>query len=277
MKLILIRILKKIIQVLGLENKHIYILDGGLGSQLITYLAYLSDGSKNKLCDVSFFENIRNSKVLDNNTFREYNLNEFGIPYNKLKRTKLPPKIFNPTLKTRSLQIGNFLASFDKTILDEIDFPSFSGPYLFDKYGLKEINNLCTVHLRRGDFRTQASYMVPDKNFLDILKKLKELKIKDLLILSDEVIEVDFLKNINKYFPNENLITIIGGNEIEAHYIMRMSKILVLSNSMFSLSAALTSRKNQISISPHRYYSSEFWYFNKAIIDNISEWKIMKF
>jgi hypothetical protein len=54
-----------------------------------------------------------------------------------------------------------------------------------------------------------------------------------------------------------NVVTGIGGDPSVGHGLMRLSDILICSNSQYSFSAACLRRKNQLTIIPSKHDSGE--------------------
>jgi hypothetical protein len=56
---------------------------------------------------------------------------------------------------------------------------------LLSKYFIKD-GDYCTVHIRKGDFITQASYLVNDLSYIKLLRSLNLIISKNIFIVSDE-------------------------------------------------------------------------------------------
>jgi hypothetical protein len=106
------------------------------------------------------------------------------------------------------------------------------------------------VHMRRGDYLDVATYVVSDENFFDAIESVSRLA-PNLLILSDSPLEDSFQKRVLSL--GMQVITGIGGNPSVGHGLMRLSSVLIASNSQYSFSAACLREKNQLTIIPSKH------------------------
>ena len=116
------------------------------------------------------------------------------------------------------------------------------------------VNNLgdyLCIHIRRGDYINVASYLIDDDLFIDIAKKFHSL-INSIVIVSDSKIDKKYREQSLLYFKEVILLDEI--NEFDAHKIMRNARILICSNSQFSLIAGLLSTKALVFL-PKKWYS----------------------
>jgi hypothetical protein len=86
--------------------------------------------------------------------------------------------------------------------------------------------------------------------------------------------QIEFINQIHEALHTKEIIFEDSGNDIEIHCLMRSAKILVTSNSMFSLSAALLRPKNLLTISPKVFYGNKYQFYNNGI-NSLSEWAIL--
>jgi hypothetical protein len=100
-------------------------------------------------------------------------------------------------------------------------------------------NFLC-VHVRRGDYVNVASHLVADNEFLGIVRKFSGL-VSKAVVLSDSPIGPDFRGALASYFAEVSFLDDIDPDA--AHRIMRGARILICSNSSFSLTAAALNPK----------------------------------
>ena len=119
---------------------------------------------------------------------------------------------------------------------------------LFDKEAF------ACVHIRRGDYLEVASYLVSDENFFDAIEAVSKL-VKRLLVLSDSSLSANLADRISSL--GMKVVLGIGGNPSVGHGLMRLSDILICSNSQYSFSAAYLRDKNQLSIIPSKHDSGD--------------------
>lgn len=110
-------------------------------------------------------------------------------------------------------------------------------------------NALC-IHIRRGDYVNVASHLMADEIFSMIGKKFSSI-LGCAIILSDSPIKSDFRDLMKNHFSDIQFLDNIDA--LSAHRIMRHAKILVCSNSTFSLTAGLLN-ENGLVIIPKQWY-----------------------
>jgi hypothetical protein len=94
---------------------------------------------------------------------------------------------------------------------------------------------LC-IHVRRGDYVNVASHLVSDSEFINLAGKFAGL-IDNLVVISDSPISPDFRNSVSSDFKHVSFQD--KTDAFTAHCIMRSARILICSNSQFSLIAAL--------------------------------------
>jgi hypothetical protein len=113
------------------------------------------------------------------------------------------------------------------------------------------------IHLRRGDFLTAASVIVHDSEVMILIAKFfNNIDKLPVFIFSDSKLKRTWISQLNKLgFKRVILCDPNSTNQFETHDLMRNAKILIASNSTFSLTAGLLARKDQLTIIPMRFYS----------------------
>jgi hypothetical protein len=93
---------------------------------------------------------------------------------------------------------------------------------------------LC-IHVRRGDYVNVASHLVADGEFINLARKFSGL-VDNLVVISDSPIGPDFRSALSSYFKRVSFLD--NTDPFTAHRIMRSARVLICSNSQFSLIAA---------------------------------------
>jgi hypothetical protein len=106
------------------------------------------------------------------------------------------------------------------------------------------------------------------------MKRLKDIITKNVFIVSDEKLQIDFTNQIQQALHTKEIVFEDSATEIEIHCLMRNAKILVTSNSMFSLSAALLRPKDLLTITPKVFFGKKFESYNNGI-NSLSDWAII--
>ena len=118
------------------------------------------------------------------------------------------------------------------------------------------------VHLRRGDYLNVANHLVSDSDVAPLLIKLVRVGIRRFLFASDEPVPLDFFM--------ERVPGVAAWGEIPSedkfltHAVMRNADCLVISNSQFSLSAAMLNAQG-IVFMPRVWFAGKLAELNSEI------------
>ena len=127
------------------------------------------------------------------------------------------------------------------------------------------------MHIRRGDYLNVATHLVSDEAFLRISKRIGKL-VKNLLIVSDTPLSRFMLEGLA--LLKINCITAIGGDPHLIHGLMRLSDILIASNSQFSLTAAALKDDTSLTLYPAQQDGDLQSYSNK-FLEDIREFQVI--
>jgi hypothetical protein len=131
------------------------------------------------------------------------------------------------------------------------------------KYGVNFLNcNYLCLHIRRGDYLSVASYMVPENYFLDISSKFIGL-VDTIVVFSDSPLSADFTNEVKKGFGQSFLFENSSLTPFLTHSVMRHAKILVCSNSQFSFTAGILN--DNLVILPKIWFGKELESLNDSI------------
>jgi Glycosyl transferase family 11 len=238
------------------ENLPIVIVfAGGMGTQILqaaTYFYYKKQGLK-VFADVSYFDrplSLAKEGQIGQLTHWHWQLDQYGLQKHTFD--------ISPGFKKgeadvivdgqRMLEIG-LSALVDPEINDK--FPSVGVPNL-SNLNVDEYSYVC-IHIRRGDYVNVASHLIDDEIFLNILKKFSQLT-GALVVLSDSQINADFKEKVSFLFQRALFLDQIDA--VESHEIMRFSRVLICSNSTFSLTAAMLNKQALI-VLPKQWYGDK--------------------
>jgi hypothetical protein len=115
------------------------------------------------------------------------------------------------------------------------------------------------MHIRRGDYLNVASFIVSDESFLRASKQITNL-VKNLLVISDTPLSPAMLEGLARL--KINCVTAIGGSPHLVHGLMRLSDILICSNSQFSLTAASLRDESLMTLYPTQHDNDPHSYTN---------------
>jgi len=156
--------------------------------------------------------------------------------------------------------------SYDKLFPVSLDHLRQAGEYVND-------DGLVVVHLRRGDYLKVASHVVIDEDVFLVLNRLTRIGVKKALLISDSPVNVDSFSLSVPGITDWNVL--VSDDIFLCHAVMRLAPVLVISNSQFSLSAALLSLcDNPLVIMPRQWFGSELSVLQEHIL-SLSKWCIM--
>jgi len=104
------------------------------------------------------------------------------------------------------------------------------------------------IHVRRGDYVNVASHLVADDEFIGLAGKFTGL-VKHLAVVSDSPIGEPFRQTASSGY--EQAVFMDSIDAFTAHRIMRNARILICSNSQFSLIAALLNPQALVVLPKH--------------------------
>ena len=109
------------------------------------------------------------------------------------------------------------------------------------------LGSYACVHIRRGDYLNVASLVVDDNDFMKAIEAVSEL-VPTLLVITDTPLEPEFIDQLRTLQIKTKVI--VGGEPIVAHGLMRLSDILICSNSQFSYTAAALREPTKLTMLP---------------------------
>lgn len=234
------------------KRKTVITFTGGMGAQIISaaiYFEYKNAGHE-VYADLSYFHSDKHEAAVGlkgDISHWDWQLDSFGLTLDSFDQLKNPKywgvdiiadgqkkmELSFNALKQTNIQ--KFFPVSDS--VEDILPSSFSSGYL-------------CVHIRRGDYLNVASHLVSDNDFINIINKFSRL-VPNLVIVSDSSIDEDFLEMISGYKE----IKLLDNNQASvAHRVMRNCKILICSNSQFSLTAGLLNSKALV-IFPKKWFA----------------------
>jgi hypothetical protein len=119
--------------------------------------------------------------------------------------------------------------------------------------GEGETDGFLCIHIRRGDYVNVASHLISDEEFVSLIRKFSGL-LNSAVILSDSPISTDFRSAVSPSFKKTLFLDSI--DPYASHRIMRCARILICSNSTFSLTAAVLNQ-NALVIMPKQWFGEK--------------------
>lgn len=226
---------------------------GGMGAQIISAAIYfaLRHAGQSVYADLSYFSRSESVAVVGQPgevSHWAWQLSAFG----------LLPEAFDTLNKidtSRCIVLDDGAEKLDIGLkaLSQADVQRFFNvPEGIDDLiamGASKDSFLC-MHVRRGDYVNVASHLVADDEFLDLARKFIGL-VNCAVVLSDSPIDQDFRAVVGSYFEEVHFPA--STDPFQAHRIMRAARILICSNSQFSLTAAALN-DSALAIIPKRWF-----------------------
>jgi hypothetical protein len=215
---------------------------GGMGAQIISAAIYflLKKEGQKVYADLSYFE--KSSRVAIEGIAGDVSQWEW-----QLKSFSIFPESFEklPNInrsKYKIIRDGKNKSSLGMKALNTASIHQ----YFIVEEGVEDIlpegfiqNYLC-IHVRRGDYVNVATYMVADDDFIEMANKFSGL-VSNIVIVSDSLIPETFRRAICDVYKNALFLDKV--NAVIAHRVMRNARVLICSNSQFSLVAALLNKR----------------------------------
>lgn len=211
---------------------------GGMGAQIISAAIYflLKDEGRTVYADVTYFdqeEHIATVGKAGDCSHWSWQLEPFGLSRVSFGDTRdlfkrnielIEDGVQKQTLGLRALRQPEVQKRFAITAdVDDILPIGFSSGYL-------------CIHVRRGDYINVSSHLVSDSEFIELAGKFVGL-VKCIAVVSDSPIDDSFRQAVSAGYGQAVYLDNIDA--FTSHIIMRKARILICSNSQFSLIAAL--------------------------------------
>ena len=229
---------------------------GGMGAQIISAAVYFSykDAQRPVFADLSYFdepERVAKEGTPGDCSHWSWQLEAFGLTPDSFLPAPFPRRkkefvMLNDGPEKLSLGLNGLSdASVRKRFnidlnLDNLLPDGFSASYL-------------CIHIRRGDYVNVATHLVPDDAFVDLAKKFSGL-ITRLAVISDSPIGAELRQSLSGLFEESVFLDQIDA--FESHRVMRGARILICSNSQFSLVAAALNPDAMVLI-PSKWFGEE--------------------
>jgi len=228
---------------------------GGMGTQIIQAAVYfaLKNTGHPVYADLSYFATDARMAEVGNPgqlTHWFWQLDQFGLSQSSFVR--------NPGLNKKNADILHDGARMVTLGLKALAKPEIQQEFqdISSKHGVltDEVwNGFLCIHIRRGDYVNVASHLITDTEFVTLVNKFSDL-IKHAVILSDSPINKNIRDAVLPFFASVSFLDNI--DPYTSHRIMRNARILICSNSTFSLTAAMLNPKALVII-PKQWYADK--------------------
>jgi hypothetical protein len=228
---------------------------GGMGTQIIQAAVYFSLKKTGRpvYADLSYFATDARMAEVGNPgqlTHWFWQLDQFGLPQSSFEQkaglNKRNADIIHDG--ARMVELG-LKALAEAEIQQKFQDISSDHSVLPDEVW----SSFLCIHIRRGDYVNVASHLIQDTEFISLINKFSGL-VKHAVILSDSPIKQDFRDAVFPSFASVFFLDNI--DPYSSHRVMRNARILICSNSTFSLTAA-TLNPSALVIIPKRWFAEK--------------------
>lgn len=211
---------------------------GGMGAQILSAAIYfdLKDRGAQVAADLSYFDRPEAVAVAGQAgacSHWGWQLDPFGLPLSAFLGGEVVPARRAVVIPDGVEKMAVALAALEKPTI-QARFPIPAG--LDDLLDPPDARPYLCLHVRRGDYVNVASHLVSDAEFIGSAKRFAGL-VARVVILSDSDVPAAFVAALEPHF--EQVLVRVGIGAFASHRIMRGARVLVCSNSQFSLIAAL--------------------------------------
>jgi hypothetical protein len=249
----------------GKSRPVVVTFSGGMGAQIISAAIYfkLKKEGREVYADMSYFEKSPHVAV-------EGSKGDISYWGWQLQAFDLLPESFD--------NLPNLHRSKYKVILDgeekvSLGIKSLSMTSVQEHFEVKQpitdivpgdfLPNYLCIHVRRGDYVNVASHMVSDEEFLDLANKVSGL-VNSVVIVSDSMIPDSFRRRVCGIYKDALFLDKVDA--VDAHRVMRNARVLICSNSQFSLVAAILN-KRAFTFLPTKWFGDKNHSITKPIND----------
>lgn len=239
---------------------------GGMGAQIISAAIYymLRDRGQTVLADMRYFDQKTHIAVAGNAgdcSLWPWQLDCFGITRGDFETnpsthgSKKDQRIDDGALKLRlgiqALRLTQVHARFPVPAgIEDVLAAGFPQPYL-------------CMHIRRGDYVNVASHLVADSQFIAMARNYSSI-LSNAVIVSDSPIPPALRGSLEPLFSR--IAFMDQTSAYATHRLMRHARVLIGSNSQFSLIAALLNTDGMI-VLPRQWFGKGLEDLENAVRD----------
>ncbi|MET0334443.1 MAG: hypothetical protein ABW190_09255 [Rhizobacter sp.] len=227
---------------------------GGMGAQILSAAIYFDKKDRGEVvfADVSYFD-------------RPAEIHDAGKPgalshwHWQLDRFSLPISMFSGDGSAPGQKLHAIVDGPEKMrlALNALEQPAVRARFqvpdgLADVLGSDHDDPFLCMHIRRGDYVNVADHLVSDAEFLAAAKPFAGL-LRRLVILSDSAVPAALTAELEADFGEVRVLKV---DAYDSHRVMRGARVLICSNSQFSLIAAAMNPKALVLV-PKQWFTGK--------------------
>jgi len=255
---------KKILTLLKFFDNSTVYFEGGLGSQIISYIVYNENKIQENIsvANLDYFNVTLNDFTQDNGLSRwAWKLDHYGISKNQLVVDKKIKTVFKKYFLVRPKFDTEIFLNFREEKASKYNSILPVNKKNVKEYIQKTFQNsdieYSIIHIRRGDYLKVASNIIRTEEVVNIINKLKPILSASVLITCDSILPNKEREILEKSLAGHNYVYLSPNeNTYLVHDLMRSAKILIASNSTFSFTAGLLSNKDCLFFFPTKYFGN---------------------
>jgi hypothetical protein len=228
---------------------------GGMGAQILSAAIYFDkkDRGEPVFADVSYFDRpaeIHEAGQPGALSHWHWQLDRFGLPISAFAEARAPGAD-----RARAIVDG---PEKMRLALDALEQPAVRARFqvpegLADILGPAHAEPFLCLHVRRGDYVNVADHLVSDAEFVAAAKPFAGL-LGRLIILSDSEVPAALTAQLEANFAE--VLALRGADAYASHRVMRGARVLICSNSQFSLIAAVMNPQALVLV-PKQWFSGK--------------------
>ena len=245
--------------------------EGGMGNQLLNAALYfdLINQGNEVYADLSYFQqpaHIAMPGEIGQVSHWGWQLDHFGIHQRQFQKINIGSErtVKIKTIADDSKKSEMVLNALKKPEIKKILHISGQASEIIPN--LKEFNYIC-IHIRRGDYLNVASHLISDDQFIEQAEKFSGL-LKCLVVVSDSLVSERTRAKLHELYPELHILD--QTDPWTTHRIMRLSKVLICSNSQFSLIGAILNEKALVLIPNNWFGEGDHYRESEAILRKYS-------
>ena len=247
----------------GKDRPMVVTFTGGMGAQIISAAIYfkIKNDGRPVYADLSYFDEPENVAVVGQAgdcSHWSWQLEPFGLFPASFDTSPSLTKRNSDILQDGPGKLEHGLKALSQPEIRRLfEIPVSVSDILPEECA----DSFLCIHVRRGDYVNVASHLIADGEFIELIRKFTGL-VSDVVVLSDSPIKKEFRNAVISCF--KEAVFMDNTDAYTAHRIMRSARILICSNSQFSLIAAALN-PNALVLIPKQWFGGSDRYIETPI------------
>ena len=256
-------------------------IEGGLGSQLLAMMEFISrrDAGGDVFLETSYFDEAIETPQVDRSGYfiRPWELHRYGFDLEKIPKAKTRGRLPYEASAPRHLP---FFQGLDGRRFLKL-FPVVPETATAVKsLGLSpqgELVPYAAIHCRRGDYLAVASKIVALADVLVLVRQIAPLLPRTIVFTSDTDLDARERREVELRLEGHTVVWLPSQLDPHVvHGVLRLSSILITSNSTFSLTAGILKEDADTTVfMPTSFHSNDYPQLNQ-LSQALGAWSILR-